>query len=162
DDVKRGGHGGKVAGACWETGDRRRETGDGGWLWRSGRRLEAPRNEKGDGRKSPLSCLFFSRLLSPVSRLPLGTRYSVLAVTQLLDRLPAMLLNLPGEHVLDAGRVAADDRVHVLAVHEEQDAGNRPHVEPDRGPLVGIGIQLGDLHLAHQFIGQLVDGRRDG
>src|SRR4030095_2260543 len=98
---------------------------------------------------------------------PLTTRYQVPAtryflISLLLDRLPTMLLDLPGEQVLEAGRVTADDRVHVLAVHEEQDAGDRPHVEPDGGPLVGIGVQLGDLHLAGQLIRQLVDGRSDG
>jgi hypothetical protein len=68
-----------------------------------------------------------------------------------------VLLDLPLQRRL---RHRTDHGVHVLAVLEEQDAGDRAHVEAHRGALVRIDVDLGHLGLADVLPGELVEDRR--
>ena len=52
------------------------------------------------------------------------------------------------------------DRIHVLPVLEEENAGDRTDVEPHRRPLVRVHVHLGDLGPADILAGELVQHRR--
>src|SRR6185312_7892514 len=65
-----------------------------------------------------------------------------------------MLLKLRRQPCLRHG---AHDRVHQLAVLEEQNGRNRSHVEPHRSLLICVDVQLRDLRLTDVLDGQLVE-----
>src|SRR5690349_24279830 len=68
-----------------------------------------------------------------------------------------MLLDLPFQGGLGH---RADDRVDMLAVLEEQDAGDGPHVEPHGRARIGVDVDLGHLGLAGVLAAQLIEDRR--
>src|SRR5688500_7475291 len=68
-----------------------------------------------------------------------------------------------GDPRLEGGLLGQpDDRVHVLAVLEEQQRGDRADVEAHRGLLVLIHVHLGHSHPALVAGGELLQDRRDG
>src|SRR5437867_2151977 len=72
---------------------------------------------------------------------------------------PDVLGDLPGEVRLRHG---ADHGVHVAAVLEEHQRGNRAYVEPHRHLLIRVHVHLRDLEaLGAELPGELVEHRRD-
>src|SRR5688572_8746699 len=55
----------------------------------------------------------------------------------------------------------ADDRINVLPVLEEQDARDGPDVEPHRGLLIGVDVDLRHLGLSVVFRRELIEYWRD-
>ena len=70
-----------------------------------------------------------------------------IAVAPVKSGARALEVRLELLHQLHLGN-GAHDGIHVLAILEKQNAGNRADVEPDRRLLVGIDIELGHLHSA--------------
>ena len=69
-----------------------------------------------------------------------------------------MLLDLALQRGLGDG---PDHRVDVLPILEEENAGNRAHVKPHRGPLVGVHVDLGHLGAAEVLARELLQNGRD-